>query len=159
MKWSSSFFFQWGLWEQYHQQIKTTTTFFLLPMLTPYLSQLFKISLMNKFNKKGDNGQTCLTPWWIGNSFDNKVSSSSFRSKIELRNEIKTFVAYTEVKDFFKNVENGNRVIGFFQIKKSYICKFTFKFPITITSGITIFTMFFPIEGDTSFKGMIFRIK
>jgi len=32
------------------------------------------------------------------------------------------------VKDFCKNVENGNRVIGFIQIKKSYICEFTFKF-------------------------------
>jgi len=60
-----------------------------------------------------------------------KVTSSSFRSKIEkieIRNEIKTFVTDTKVKDFTKNVENGNRVVGFFQVKKSYICEFTIRF-------------------------------
>lgn len=30
----------------------------LFPILTPYLSQLFKTSLMNKLNKIGDNGAT-----------------------------------------------------------------------------------------------------
>jgi len=42
-----------------------------LPILTPYFSQLFSISLMNKLNKIGDNGQSWRTPLLIGNSFDN----------------------------------------------------------------------------------------
>jgi len=55
--------------------------------------------------------------------------NSSSRSKIEISNEIKTFVCDTKVKYFCMNVENGNRVVGFFfRSKKSYICEFTFKF-------------------------------
>jgi len=46
-----------------------------------------------------------------------KVTRSSFRSKIEHRNEIKNICyGYQDERIFCKNVENGNgnRVMGFF---------------------------------------------
>ena len=38
---------------------------FLFPISTPYLSQLFKTSLLNKLNRIGDKGQPWRTPRWI----------------------------------------------------------------------------------------------
>jgi len=50
---------------------KSPPQHFFLPILTPYFSQSFTISLMNQLNKIGDNGQPWRTPLLIGNSFDN----------------------------------------------------------------------------------------
>jgi len=49
------------------------------------------------------------------------------------------------MKDFCKNVENGNRVVGLSQIKKSCIKEFTFKF-----SSLTNFSNR-NVETDTFF--------
>jgi len=61
---------------------------------------------------------------------------------MKLRNKFKTFITDTKVKDFCNNIENGNRVVGFFQIKKSYICELTFNktsYSITIILLLLLF--------------------
>jgi hypothetical protein len=44
-------------------------------MEIPYLSQLLKISLMNKLNKIGERGQPWRTPFLILNDSDNSPST------------------------------------------------------------------------------------
>jgi len=48
---------------------KRPSQHFLFSIL-PYLTQLSKISFLNKLNNIRDSGQLCLTPQLIGNSSD-----------------------------------------------------------------------------------------